>query len=137
MKNRIIALLTLAILGTIACSIIKDRVTSPYLLTAVEASIKTIASSSGLKIEKHQRATASSQIPILDSLSIQAIGRPIRNDIDEYLLKDGSEDVRVRVDHSLGKVGSVEISSSSKHAEFFRSGLTTAFPGLNCQIKGS
>lgn len=132
--------MTTVIVGMIAFSFLKDRATSPHLFTAVDGSINTIASSSGFRIEEHRRGNASPRLAILDSLSNKVSGRPFYDDVDEYLLKSGSDTVRVTVHYSLGKVASVEIlpiQMPSKQAEVFRTELTTAFPGLDCHIKGS
>jgi hypothetical protein len=139
-KTLLVGLLVMTLLGVIAFSLMRVRATSPYLITAIDGSIRTMASSSGLRIEEQRRSSATirgSRFAMLDRLSNRVSGRPLYNDMDEYLLKAGSDTVHVTLYYSLGKVGSVEIRPSSmpsKQAEAVRSGLTTAFPGLNCHM---
>jgi len=107
----------------------------------VVAEIARIASTSGANITEERKVSASfrnSRLGAVNSLFLTIFGGSL-DDLEEYTLQDGYDNVRVSVYHSQGKVGLVEIrpsSNSSKPAAALLSGLTASFPKLDCHLEG-
>jgi hypothetical protein len=113
---------------------------SPYPIAAVEETIHKFSSDSGAPIMEMRKTSSTirgSRFTVLDHLSVELRGKPLYNDIDEFLLQYGSDTVSVKVYYSLGNVESVEIrpsSTSPKQALAIKTAVTATYPDLVCRI---
>jgi hypothetical protein len=141
MKKLLLSLIAVTIVGTIALVLVRSHKTSPYSLASVDGSIRAITTASGSQIMGMDRVSASirgSQFSLLNELSIRLSGRHLYNDIDTYVLQDGTDNVHLTLYYSRGTVSSVDIrpsSTPSKLAGALKTGLTTAFPALDCDLQ--
>lgn len=141
MKKTLLGLIALTIVGVITFAVLRSHKTSPYSLASVEGSLRAITTASGSQVMEVDRTSAAirgSRLALLDRLSVRVSGRPLYNDIDAYVIRAGTDNVHLNLYYSLGTMSSVEIRPSSvpsKLAEALKTGLTTAFPALDCQLQ--
>jgi hypothetical protein len=140
MKKAFIGLISLMLLGFIAWALFKQPKATHYPHASVAGSVRATSLASGSKIMEQltaSEAVRASLHPTINGLYKQISGKPLYNDIDEYLCQLGTDSIRVRIYHSLGNVVSVEIRPSatpSKLAQAFRAALTTSYPDLDCHV---
>ena len=141
MKNTLVAIIALALLGVVIWGWVRSQRTSPYTQASVVAEISRIASASGAEITDRRSVGATlrgSRHGPLDRWFREISGKPLYDDVAEFTLTDGTGTVRVSLYHSLGNVGSVEIRPSgmpSAQAAALESGLNVSFPRLDCRVK--
>lgn len=140
MKKALIGLISLMLLGFIAWALLKQPKAAHYSHSSVAGSVRAISLASGSKIMEQRTASEAiraSQHPTINGLYKKISGKPLYNDIDEYLCQLGTDSIRVRIFHSLGDVNSVEIrpgAMPSKLVQAFITELTTSYPGLDCHV---
>ncbi|MCW1926499.1 hypothetical protein OKA05_28365 [Luteolibacter arcticus] len=141
MKKTFIALIALALVAAIVWGWVRSQQLSPYALAPVSEEIRRLASSASVPVideRKISGALRGSKVSAFDRWIQKLSGKPLYNDLNEYRLKDGTGVVLVSVYHSIGKVGLVEIRPSpppSRSAASLQTGLTAAFPKLDCRLE--
>jgi len=142
MRKTLAAIVTMLLVGVVVWSWLQSQWKSSYPYPSVTAEVARIASGSGANIIDVRTVSASlrgSKVGFGDSLYRKISGKPLRDDLEEYTLRDGPDTIRVTVYHSMGKVELVEIhpsSKSSKPAAALVSELAASFPKLDCHLGG-
>lgn len=141
MKRPAIAILATLLAAGLAWLAIRSGAGTRISLSAVDAAVRTHATSSGavfLEFRSASDSIRSERMGFANRIYQSVSGNPLLMGSETYILASGGDTLVVTVFHRSEDVREVEIHPKSKNpapARNLQRALTDSFPGLNCQVK--
>lgn len=141
MKRPAIAILASMLAGGLAWLAIRPGAVTRVSLSAVDAAVRTHATTSGavfLEIRSASDSLRSERMGFANRIYQSVSGKPLLMGSEMYTLASGGDTFVVTVFHRSADVREVEIHPKSKNpapARNLQRALTDSFPGIHCQVK--